>query len=169
MDAFNPVPIKVLEWMESSWLNELMLNYTWSWVICETLHFTGMCLLFGPILIMDFRLLGFDRLTVPAAAVHSLIPLTMTGFAINLITGILFCFGMPYRYSMNIGFQIKMVLVVIAGINAIWFWARASRVLEAAGPNGDPPLHLKIVGLSSLLLWIGVLCFGRLIPYLGTG
>jgi hypothetical protein len=42
-------------------------------------------------------------------------------------------------------------------------------VLEAGGPNDDPPLQLKIVGLTSLLLWTGVLCFGRLIPYLGTG
>jgi hypothetical protein len=169
MDAYNPIPTSVLDWMESTWLNNLMLDYAWSWVIAETLHFTGMCLLFGPIIIMDLRLLGFDRLTVPAAAVHTLIPLTLTGFAINLITGIAFCFGNPYRYALNISFQIKMVLVLLAGINAIYFWRKASHVLEAFGANDNPPLQLKMVGLSSLLLWTGVLCFGRLIPYLGTG
>jgi hypothetical protein len=169
MDAYNPIPTSVLDWMESTWLNNLMLDYAWSWVIAETLHFTGMCLLFGPIIIMDLRLLGFDRLTVPAAAVHTLIPLTLTGFAINLITGIAFCFGNPYRYALNISFQIKMVLVLLAGINAIYFWRKASHVLEAFGANDNPPLQLKMVGLSSLLLWTGVLCFGRLIPDLGTG
>jgi hypothetical protein len=169
MDAFNPIPSSILDWMESTWLNHLMLDYSWSWVAGETLHFLGMCMLFGPIIIMDLRLLGFDRLTVPAAAVHALIPLTIAGFAINLITGILFCFGNPHRYAPNISFQIKMVLVVLAGVNAIYFWRKASHVLEAIGPNSNPPLQLKIVGLTSLLLWTGVLCFGRLIPYLGTG
>jgi hypothetical protein len=81
----------------------------------------------------------------------------------------MFCFGDPYRYAINISFQTKMVLVLLAGINAIYFWRKASHVLEAGGPNDDPPLQLKIVGLTSLLLWTGVLCFGRLIPYLGTG
>jgi hypothetical protein len=169
MDAFNPIPTSILDWMEGSWFASFMLDYAWSWVAFETLHFTGMCLLFGPIIIMDLRLLGFDRLTVPAPAVHVLIPLTLTGFSINLITGIMFCFGNPYRYAMNISFQIKMVLVLLAGINALYFWRKASHVLKACGPNDDPPLQLKIVGLTSLLLWTGVLCFGRLIPYLGTG
>lgn len=169
MDAFSPIPLSVLDWMESSWLNSLMLDYPWSWVAAETLHFIGMCLLFGPIIVMDLRLLGLDRLKMPAPAVHSLVPLALTGFGINVITGILFFFGLPYRYAVNVSFQIKMVLVLLAGINAIYFWRKASHVLEASGPRDDPPLRLKLVGLTSLLLWTGVLCFGRLIPYLGTG
>ena len=169
MDAFNPVPPSILDWMESTWLASFMLDYSWSWVTMETLHFTGMAMLFGPLIIMDLRLLGFDRLTVPAISVHTLIPLTLSGFAINLVTGILFCFGNPYRYAMNIAFQLKMVLVLLAGINALYFWRKASHVLESVGPNDDPPLQLKIVGFTSLGLWTGVLCFGRLIPYMGTG
>lgn len=169
MDTFNPLPRALLDWMETTWINSLMLDYPWSWVTAETLHFIGMCMLFGPIIIMDLRLLGYDRLKVPATAVHVLIPLTLAGFAINLITGIAFFFGNPYRYAVNISFQLKMVFVLLAGINAIYFWRKASHVLEACGPNDDPPLQLKIVGLTSLLLWTGVLSFGRLIPYLGTG
>jgi len=135
----------------------------------ETLHFTGMCLLFGPIIIMDLRLLGFDRLSVPSASVHKLIPLTIAGFSINLITGIVFLFGDPYRYAMNVSFATKSILIVLAGINAIYFWVKAMPILEKTGPHEDAPTSIKVVGLSSLLLWTGVLCFGRLIPYLGTG
>jgi hypothetical protein len=128
-----------------------------------------MCLLFGPIIIMDLRLLGFDRLALSSAATHKLIPLTLAGFAINLVTGVFFLFGNPYRYAMNISFVLKAILIVLAGINAIYFWKKALPILEHTGPHEDAPTHIKLVGLSSLLLWTGVLCFGRLIPYLGTG
>ena len=159
----------ILDWMETTWLNELALGPAWSWPIMETLHFTGMCLLFGPIIIMDLRLIGFDRLALPSAAVHKLIPLTIAGFAINLITGIIFMFGNPYRYAMNISFAIKATLIVLAGINAIYFWMKVMPILEKTGEHEDVPTSIKVVGLSSLLLWTGVLATGRLIPYLGTG
>ena len=161
--------IPILNWMETTWLNELALGPQWSWPIMETLHFTGMCLLFGPIIIMDLRLLGFDRLAIPQAAVHKLVPLTLAGFSINLITGIIFLFGNPYRYAMNISFAIKAVLILLAGANAIYFWKKAMPILHNVGPHEDVPGSIKIVGLSSLLLWTGVLMTGRLIPYLGTG
>lgn len=169
MDAFNPIPTAILDWMEGTWLNSLMLDHAWTWVICETLHFLGMCMLFGPLIVMDLRILGFDRCVMPAPSVHTLVPLALSGFGINLATGILFFFGNPYRYAMNISFQLKMTLVLLAGINAIYFWRKASQILETMGPSDTAPLPLKVVGSSSLLLWTGVLCFGRLIPYLGTG
>jgi hypothetical protein len=158
-----------MDWMQTTWINDLALGPQWSWPILETLHFTGMCLLFGPIIIMDLRLMGFDRLSVPLASVHTLIPLTITGFVINLLTGIVFLFGDPYRYAMNISFLIKAILIVLAGINAIYFWKMVTPVLERAGAHEDLPASIKVVGLMSLLMWTGVLCLGRMIPYLGTG
>ena len=159
----------LLDWMEGTWINSLALGPQWSWPILETLHFTGMCLLFGPIIIMDLRLMGFDRLQLPSAAVHKLIPLTLAGFSINLITGIIFLFGNPYRYAMNISFFLKMWLVLFAGLNALYFWLKVLPVLDRLGPHEDTPAQIKIVGFLSLASWTAVLCFGRLIPYLGTG
>jgi len=156
-------------WMETTWLNNLAVGYAWTWPTLETLHFLGMCMLFGPIIIMDLRLMGFDRLSIPAFSVHKLIPLTLAGFVINLVTGIIFLFGDPYRYTINISFQLKMLLVLLAGINAIYFWLKVTPILDRTGPHEDVPGSIKIVGFMSLALWTGVLCFGRLIPYLGTG
>jgi hypothetical protein len=169
MQYYDPIPHAILDWMEGTWINNLVIGYAWSWPTLETLHFIGMCLLFGPIIIMDLRLLGFDRGAMPVDAVHKLIPLTIAGFTINLITGIMFCFGDPYRYAVNISFQLKMILVFLAGLNALYFWLKVTPALEAAGPNSNPPMSIKVVGLASLLMWTGVLAFGRLIPYLGTG
>jgi hypothetical protein len=155
--------------METTWINGFMLGPPWTWPIFETLHFTGMCLLIGPLIIMDLRLIGFDRLAIPSASVHTLIPLSITGFAINLITGIGFLFGNPYRYAMSNMFFFKSILIVLAGINAIYFWKKAMPILEDIGPHEDAPGSIKFVGLASLVLWTGVLSFGRLIPYFGTG
>ncbi len=58
-----------LDWMQSTALSQFVVGYSWTWPILEILHFTGMCLLIGAILIMDLRLLGFQKL-VTAEAVH---------------------------------------------------------------------------------------------------
>lgn len=158
----------VLTWMESTWMHSFMLDYSASWVAAEILHFSGMCLLFGSILIMDLRLLGFQKL-VPARAVHQLVPFAILGFLVNFTTGVFFLFGQPFRYAINISFQIKMVLVVLAGVNVLIYHYKVAPMIRASGANGEYPFLAKAVGLASILLWTGVISFGRLIPYLGTG
>lgn len=159
---------EILTWMESTPLNSFMLDYGWSWITFEILHFSGMCLLFGAILIMDLRLLGLQKI-VTAEAVHQLVPLAIVGFVINFSTGICFLFGQPFRYAVNISFQIKMVLVLLAGLNALIYKYKVEPMIRASGAHGEYPLLAKAVGLASILLWTGVISFGRLIPYLGTG
>src|SRR5690606_14003253 len=158
----------VLDWMETTWLNSLALNYTWTWPILETFHFIGMSLLIGAILVMDLRLRGVQRV-IPSATVHKLLPLAFIGFGINLVTGIVFVFGDPHRYAVNPSFQIKMVLIVLAGLNALLYAIKVAPQLASQPPTGDTPAIAKAVGAASLALWIGVICFGRLIPYLGLG
>lgn len=157
-----------LDWIQSTSISGFVVGYSWTWPTLEILHFTGMCILFGAILLMDLRLLGFQKL-VTAEAVHQLVPVAVIGFAINLITGVLFFFGDPHRYAINISFQIKMVLVVLAGINALIYRYKVEPLMLQSGPDGEYPYLAKTVGLASIVLWTGVISFGRLIPYLGTG
>lgn len=158
----------ILNWMQDTWLSSFVVGYSWVWPTLEILHFSGMCLLFGAILIMDLRLLGFQKL-VTADAVHQLVPFAILGFVINLTTGIMFLFGDPFRYAVNISFQIKMVLVLLAGLNALLYSVKVEPMMRASGPDGEYPYLAKTVGLGSIVLWTGVISFGRLIPYLGTG
>ena len=158
----------LINWMQSTWINNLAVGYAWSWPALETLHFFGMCVLFGALIIMDLRLIGWEK----AAAVvdtDKLYPIALAGFGINLITGIIFCFGDPGRYFINISFQIKMVLLLLAGLNFLYYKLKVEHMLAAVGPGEDTPAIAKVVGAASLILWTGVLSYGRLIPYLGTG
>lgn len=158
----------ILDWMESTWINGLVLDYAWTWPALESLHFFGMCLLFGALIIMDLRLIGFEK-AASVIATDKLYGMALAGFGINAFTGLLFCFGDPYRYAINISFQIKMLLVLLAVVNFLYYKAKVEPLVVNLGPGEDTPAVAKAVGAASLVLWLGVLSFGRLIPYLGTG
>jgi hypothetical protein len=93
----------------------------------------------------------------------------IAGFVLNLITGSLFFVGDPDRYSINIGFQIKMALVGLAGLNALLYHWKVSPIMSNWDHNADSPLLAKCIAYTSLTVWTGVLLTGRLIPYVGTG
>jgi hypothetical protein len=158
----------VQDWMTSTWINEVVLGYAWSWPTLETLHFLALCLLMGSLLIMDLRLIGFQRI-IPLKAVHSLMPIAIGSFIVNLVTGFGFLFGDPHTYTANWAFWVKMSLIGLAGLNFLLYFTKVEPAILRLGPNDATPSLAKAVGVMSLLFWFGVLAFGRLLPYLGTG
>ena len=155
-------------WMTATWINRAVLDYPWTWPALETLHFLGLCMLIGALLIMDLRLIGFQRV-IPLSAVHALTPVAVAGFVINTVTGVAFLFGDPRMYFANYAFWLKMGLIVLAALNFLLFTLRVEPRLATLGPNEDTPISAKAIGVSSLVFWFGVLGFGRLLPYLGVG
>ena len=148
-------------------LNEWIAATYWLWPVLEILHFIGLSLLFGGLLIVDLRMLGWFA-SLQQLRVNKLLPLVICGFAINLITGVLFYFGDPARYSANIAFKIKMGLILLAGCNALFHHVLLVRSVPAQTEVLSQPFQ-KFSAVISLLAWLGVLLFGRLIPYIGTG
>jgi hypothetical protein len=156
------------DWMLQTPINGVVMGYPWTWPALETFHFLGLCLLIGAVLIMDLRLIGFQSV-IPLRAVHGLMPVAIVGFAVNLITGLGFLFGDPYLYVINYAFWVKMALVLLAGINFLFFYYKVEPRLATIGPHDATPTIAKTVGALSLVFWFGVLAYGRLLPYLGTG
>jgi hypothetical protein len=154
--------------IEGGVINTWVLSTYWLWPLLEIIHFIGLSLLLGSILIVDLRLAGYLR-QIDIMSTHRLLPWAVIGFAMNLATGFLFFFGDPGRYSVNIGFQIKMILVLIAGLNVLVFALKINPVIGKWDPYGDTPALAKTIAWVSLLTWTGVLLLGRLIPYIGTG
>jgi hypothetical protein len=156
------------DWMVTTPINQLVLGYAWSWPTLESLHFLALCTLMGSLLIMDLRLIGFQRI-IPLQAVHSLMPVAIVSFAVNLITGLAFLFGDPRLYTANWAFWAKMILILLAGVNFLLYFTKVEPMILKLGPNEPTPSLAKMVGALSLGFWFGVLSFGRLLPYLGTG
>jgi hypothetical protein len=154
--------------MESTWIHDVVLDYRWSWPTLETLHFLALCTLIGSLLVMDLRLIGFERV-IPLRTVHKLMPVAIVSFAINLITGLGFVISSPRMYTSNWGFWAKMLCILLAGVNFLVYYAKVEPRLLTLGPNDQTPLSAKAIGVTSLVLWFSVLSFGRLLPYLGPG
>ena len=158
----------IQDWMQTTWVHSVVLDYAWSWPTLETLHFLALCTLLGSLLVMDLRLIGFQNV-IPLKAVHALAPVAIVSFAINMITGLGFVIAVPRMYTGNWSFWAKMICIVLAGVNFAIYYAVIEPKLLKAGPTAPPPFSAKAIGATSLILWFSVLSFGRLLPYLGTG
>jgi len=155
----------ILTWIENSALAQVLIETPWAFPTLETLHFIGLILLMGSLYVMDMRLMGFGR-AMPIAAVLRFVPVSVIGFLINLSTGIGFLFTDPFRYYPNLAFRLKMLAIVLAGLNLLWFkLALNVKALEAQN-SSDPGLMIRWIGGISMLLWTSVVVLGRMIPYL---
>lgn len=158
----------LIQAIEGGAINTWVLSTYWLWPLLEIIHFIGLALLLGAIIIVDLRLAGYLR-QINIMSVHLLLPWAAIGFAMNLASGFLFFMGDPGRYAINIGFQFKMVLVLVAGLNVLIYALKIKPVIEKWDPHGDTTGLAKSVAWVSLAAWTGVLLLGRLIPYIGTG
>ena len=145
-------------------LGRLMQETAWLFPTVEIFHFIGLSLLMGSLLVVDFRLLGFCR-DIAVDAVYSFLPFTIAGFCINLVTGVMFLFNDPFRYYPNLAFRIKMLLVLLAGLNALYFLF-LTHVSSSTAQAAESSMKIRVIAALSLCIWIGVIVFGRLIPYL---
>lgn len=144
----------------------------WPFPTCETLHFIGLCLLFGVAAVVDLRMLGVMK-GVSFQALHRLLPWSVLGFGINVVTGILFFVSDPWQYvhtgywlgAQNAAFMWKMIFILLAGLNVLYFTVFDEPWHLDSGDNA--PLSAKVVAASSLVLVVGIMFWGRMLPFLG--
>jgi hypothetical protein len=155
-------------WLQTTRLSWAVTHYPWIWPLSETLHFIGLALLVGIVGILDFRMLGVAK-GLALGPLQRLMPWAILGFIINLITGALFFIGAPNQYIHNIAFQLKVLFIVLAGVNVILFYVTGLyRKVDGVGGGHDVPAMAKVCAGVSLFLWVGVMYFGRMLPFIGT-
>lgn len=146
-------------------VGKFVTDTPWMWPACETLHFVGLSLLLGVVFLVNLRILGVVK-GVSFASLHRLLPWAALGFGVNILTGMLFFVGIPSQYTQNAAFYWKIVMVMLAGLNALYF-----TLLEepwSLGPKEDAPLTAKIAAGSAMVLWVGVMYCGSMLPFLGN-
>jgi hypothetical protein len=137
----------------------------WVWPTCESLHFVGLSLLIGTILLIDFRMLGMMKM-VSVNALDRLVPWAVLGFGVNLVTGMLFFVAAPEQYTQNVAFWWKVGLVVLAGFNGLYFTVFDTAWTLAPGDEARP--FSKVMAASALVLWVGVMYYGSMLPFIGN-
>jgi hypothetical protein len=142
---------------------ELMTASKWWWAFMMDLHFVGLVLVIGTVGILDLRVLGFAK-QIPIGPLHRLVPWAMAGFGINLVTGVLAFTGMDQYYTYNWAFWLKMMAIMLLGLNvAAFYLTGAFESVESLGPGDDAPPLAKFIAATSLFLWFAVITLGRYI------
>jgi uncharacterized membrane protein len=152
-------------WISSEGIGNWVTDKIWVWPAAEALHFIGLWLLFGIVLLVNLRLLGVMKMA-SFAAVHRLLPWAALGFAINAVTGMLFVTATPEQYAQNAPFLWKIVMLMFAGVNLLYV-----TVFEGpwhVGPGERAPLRAQAVAAAGIFMWVGVMYFGRMLPFLGN-
>ena len=152
-----------LEWLQFTPLASFVAETLWAYPLFETLHTLGMALLMGSLGLINFRILGY-KAELPIAGTLDFLPLAWVGFSVNLVSGLaLFTSDAVYFWS-STTFKIKLVLILLAGINA--FLLSQSVFREARAGGGSPGSVARLLAGSSLVFWVGAIVAGRLIAYL---
>ena len=159
--------IHFLRWLQGTSLGASIRESLWLFPVIETVHIFGIICLVGSTSILDLRLMGlaFKDDTVSTLA-RRFLPWTWAGFLIQVITGILLFTSEATRMFDNRAFQIKMLLIAAAGVNAFVFHSLAYRSVSKWENDRVAPFSARFAGTVSILLWFGIVAAGRWIAYL---
>lgn len=148
-----------------SWSDSLAgsLNF---WGLLEGTHVLTLMLFAGTIFLVDLRLLGLAFKKTPVSVISDrVLPLTVAGFVIMVLTGLALFYAKPLLYYHNLWFRLKLVFLAIALINIMVFHWRVQRNRHEWDAAEKPPMAARASAIVSLTAWIAVIAVGRFIAY----
>lgn len=152
--AANPATLDALNrWAPIVWLK----TNAYAYPALETLHLIAIALVFGTMCMVDLRLLRVIRAIDARLLARTLLPWTLAGFALALLTGLTMFISRIGDFIANPAFILKMGLLCAAGANA--------GVMHARGPLDDSSAITRMQAALSLVIWIAIICCGRWIAY----
>ena len=136
-------------------LRESVLAYP----LVNAAHIVGIALLFGAIVALDLRLIGWKSAAGPSDAVaRLLLPVAIGGLLLAISAGLLLFATDARAYVASPLFQAKMVLIALAIGNALWL-----RRIDWRGSR--PNRRVALAAAASIMLWPGAIVLGRLVGY----
>lgn len=139
-------------------------RYAYSYI--ESVHVLTLCLFLGTAVLLDLRLMGIAMRRTPVSEfLRRVMPWTLAGFVVMVISGGILFYAIPVRTYHSIWWRGKMLMLVLAGLNAWYFHARAQRKIAEWDSNPIPPRRVRAAGCVSLILWAGIAVAGRMIAY----
>ena len=152
-----------LEWLQSTWIGTIVAESVWGYPTFETMHAVGMAMLIGSLGLIDLRVLGYKP-ELPLLGTRQLLPLAWIGFTLNAFSGTLLFMSNAVEFFGNTMFRLKIVLIILAGINAALLSGKIFRELPA-GAAIVPTTAAKWLAATSLVFWFGAIICGRFIAY----
>jgi hypothetical protein len=150
---------------------------SWSWAVAlresqfmfpviEGIHLLGLAFILGPVLMLDLRLAGAAWRDEPVSRISAtFVPYSIGGAVLMFATGILLFCAEAVKCYQSGWFRIKVVLLVVAGINALYFHRKTQTTWGQWDNLAVPPPNARLAGILSMVFWAGVLLAGRWTAY----
>ena len=157
---------EICQWIENTPSSTALRESIWMFPIIESSHVLGLAFSVGTIVWFDLRLMGASMRRYSVSETFEYVkPWMFGGFLVMMISGAflfwshaLKCYGSGY-------FRIKLVLLLLAGINVAFFHWTIDRRRTEWDKAPIPPLQARLAGVTSLVLWLAIVAVGRLMAY----
>lgn len=134
--------------------------------LVEGTHILSLSLSVGLILMLDVRILRLGFQSEPVSRImRQVMRWALPGFAIMFVTGILLFLAQAESVYTNSYFRVKMLMLVLLGINAAVFQFKYYSSLLLWDTGEAVPAGAKVIAVVSLAFWMIVIACGRLMAY----
>jgi hypothetical protein len=155
-----------LQWLHDTQLSTTMRESIWAEPLVETIHVLTLTLFLGFAVLLDLRLLGVClRRRKTSEVLQQLNPFLFVGFAIMIVSGLLLFTGDPPAFWGTTFFKVKMIFLVLAGLNVLIFNATIGRKVAEWDMAPKTPSAAKVAAIVSIVLWVAIVAAGRAIAY----
>jgi len=162
MDASAP---QILLALEGSGLGLAIRHSVWVYPAANVGHVLAIVVFAGAVTLLDLMLIGAVRLRERGRMVAVARRCAMTALAGVVLTGAVLFIAEASHVALNRVFQLKMIVVLLALLNAATFGARAVAAATAWADDEPLPGQARAAGFASLALWLGAAGLGRFIAY----
>nr|WP_255617325.1 DUF2214 domain-containing protein [Aurantimonas sp. VKM B-3413] len=127
-------------------------------------HILSIGALFGSILALDIRLMGFFGAVALPPLARFLPLVAAAGLSGAVVTGFLLFMVQPIDYAANPAFLVKLGLVALGALHAAFVHAgrRWRRMLD----TGVASAGLRASAALSVAIWVGAIVAGRFIAFM---
>jgi uncharacterized protein DUF6644 len=152
------------EWLyEQPWATALRESEN-AYPLIETVHVLSIAVIVGTVVAVDSRVLGLILKTEPVTRVaRALLPATWYGFLIMSLTGVPLFAAQAIQLYSNPAFRLKILLLALAGSNALLFHRTTYRTVGDWDYANTAPISARAFAVTSIALWSAIIVSGRLI------
>jgi hypothetical protein len=154
------------EWLAATAGSTALRESLFMYPLVESTHVLFLLLFAGMTVVWDLRLLGLAFTSVSVTEMNDrLLPWVRIGFVVMVVTGVLLFYSIPVRTYQSVWFRAKVIFLIAAMFNIWYFHSRVYPGVAAWDTEKRLPWLARRAGLASLILWAGIIVFGRFIAY----
>jgi len=154
--------LSFFEWLESSMLGQAAKSYGGVYAMFQSLHLFSMALLGGCVLVTDLRLLNVTMRDIPSnIIIENTHKWFKVGVTLIIFSGIFMLAGVATKCYHSAAFWAKMS-ALLTGIIFVFAIKQPLLRLDHSKMN---PWALKLIAITSILIWFTVAATGRWIGF----